>query len=54
MGCHNLSPEQITAGVAAIRERTDKPFALNFLIFQMKEESVAAALALRPKAMAFA
>jgi NAD(P)H-dependent flavin oxidoreductase YrpB (nitropropane dioxygenase family) len=54
MGCHNLSPEQIASGVAAIRERTDKPFALNFLIFQMKEESLAVALTLRPKAMAFA
>ena len=31
MGCHNLSPEQIASGVAAIRGPTDKPFALNFL-----------------------
>ena len=31
MGCHYLSPEQIRAGTAAIRERSNKPFALNFL-----------------------
>ncbi len=54
MGCHHLSPDQIRAGTAAIRERTNKPFALNFLIFDTKDESFAAALALRPPAMAFA
>ncbi|MBI4292102.1 MAG: nitronate monooxygenase [Betaproteobacteria bacterium] len=54
MGCHNLSPEQIRAGTAAIRAGTDKPFALNFLVFDAKEECFAAALALRPPVMAFA
>ena len=48
MGCHNLSPEQIRAGTAAIRERTDKPFALNFLVFDIIEDGFSAALALRP------
>jgi NAD(P)H-dependent flavin oxidoreductase YrpB (nitropropane dioxygenase family) len=33
MGCHYLTAEQIRAGAAAIRERTNKPFALNFLVF---------------------
>lgn len=54
MGCHNLSPERIRAATAAIRERTDKPFALNFLIFDVNEDGFAAALALRPPVMAFA
>ena len=54
MGCHYLNPEQIRAGTAALRERTNKPFALNFLLFDIVEERFAAALALRPKAMAFA
>jgi NAD(P)H-dependent flavin oxidoreductase YrpB (nitropropane dioxygenase family) len=54
MGCHYLSPEQIRAGTAAIRERTNKSFALNFLIFDINEEAFAAALALHPPAIAFA
>ena len=54
MGCHYLNPDQLRAGTAALRERTNKPFALNFLLFDIVEERFAAALALRPKAMAFA
>ena len=54
MGCHHLSADRVRAGTAAIRERTDKPFALNFLIFDLIEEGFAAALALRPAAIAFA
>ncbi len=54
MGCHHLTPEQIRAGTAALRERTNKPFALNFILFDLVEERFAAALALRPKAIAFA
>jgi enoyl-[acyl-carrier protein] reductase II len=54
MGCHYLNPEQIRAGTAALRERTNKPFALNFLLFDVIEERFAAVLALRPKALAFA
>jgi len=54
MGCHYLNPEQIRAGTAAIRERTNKSFALNFLIFDINEEAFAAALALHPPAIAFA
>jgi NAD(P)H-dependent flavin oxidoreductase YrpB (nitropropane dioxygenase family) len=54
MGCHYMRPDQIRAGTAAIRERTNKAFALNFLIFDIDEDSFAAALALRPAAIAFA
>src|SRR5438045_3602811 len=48
MGCHYLNPEQVRVGAAAIRERTDRPFGLNFLLFDMREDSFASALALRP------
>src|SRR5262249_6817595 len=54
MGCHYMDGERIRAAVAAIRERTNKPFALNFLIFDIHEEQFAAGLALRPAAIAFA
>lgn len=54
MGCHGLSPEQIRTGTASIRERTNKPFGLNFLIFDTREDSFAAALDLRPRIIAFA
>ncbi len=54
LGCHRLSPEQIRSAVAAIRQRTDKPFALNFLLFHAAEDGFAAALAEKPRVMAFA
>src|SRR5579875_3485891 len=54
MGCHGLNPEQIRTGTAAIRAKTNKPFALNFLLFCLREDSFAAALELHPAAIAFA
>jgi len=54
LGCGGLSVDQIRAGTAAIREQTNKPFGLNFLIFNVNDDSFAAALALRPAVMAFA
>src|ERR1700737_227600 len=54
MGCHYLVPEQVRAGSAAVRERTNRPFALNFLLFDMEEDSFASALALEPAVIAFA
>ena len=54
MGCHYLTPEQITSGVGEIRQRTNKPFALNFLLFDLSEAAFEAALTLRPAALAFA
>ena len=54
MGCHRLNPQQIKEAAADIRSRTNRSFALNFLIFHAEEESFAAALAERPPAMAFA
>ena len=49
MGCHRLDEAGIRAGTAALRERTNKPFALNFLLFDLVEERFAAALALAPE-----
>ena len=40
LGCHYLSPERIRAATAAIRERTNKAFALNFLIFDMRRRQL--------------
>lgn len=54
MGCHHLTPEQIISGAGEIRQRTNKPFALNFLLFDVSEAAFEAALALRPAALAFA
>ena len=54
MGCHYLTPEQVRAGTAAIRERTNRPFALNFLLFDIEEDAFASALALQPSVIAFA
>src|SRR5688572_163200 len=50
MGCHHLDADGVRKGAAAVRERTNKPFALNFLIFDLKEDAFAAALACRPPA----
>jgi NAD(P)H-dependent flavin oxidoreductase YrpB (nitropropane dioxygenase family) len=54
LGCHGLSPEQIRSAVKVIREKTSKPFGLNFLLFVINEESFAAALAEKPAVIAFA
>jgi hypothetical protein len=54
MGCHYLSPEQIRERTAATRKETNKPFGLNFLLFDTREDSFAAALELRPAVMQFA
>src|SRR5438874_3700921 len=54
LGCHYMTPKQIRSSTAAIRQGTNKPFGLNFLIFDIHEDGFAAALALRPAVMAFA
>ena len=54
LGCHYLTPEQINERTAAIRQDTNKPFGLNFLLFDTREDSFAAALKLRPAVMQFA
>jgi NAD(P)H-dependent flavin oxidoreductase YrpB (nitropropane dioxygenase family) len=54
LGCHYRTPEQIRDYAAAIRQETNKPFGLNFLMFDLREDSFAAALELRPSVMQFA
>ena len=54
LGCHYLTPDQIQERAAAIRQETNKPFGLNFLTFDTREDSFAAALELRPSVMQFA
>ena len=54
LGCHYLTPEQIRERTAAIRQETNKPFGLNFLTFDTREDSFAEALKLRPGVMQFA
>ena len=54
LGCHYLTPEQIGERTTAIRGQTNKPFGLNFLLFDTREDSFAAALEFRPAVMQFA
>jgi NAD(P)H-dependent flavin oxidoreductase YrpB (nitropropane dioxygenase family) len=54
LGATNLPPARIAAEVAAIRERTDRPFGLNFLLAFVEEDRLAAALSARPAVMSFA
>ncbi len=54
LGCFQMSPDDIHDAAGAIRQRTEKPFALNFLMFSFKEECYAAALNEKPAAIALA
>lgn len=48
IGCTHLGPEEIRAVAGAIRESTNRPFALNALMFLEDETGYAAALEARP------
>lgn len=54
LGCSLLGPEETQKAAADIRERTEKPFALNFLNFIPNEAGIEAALEARPAVMSFA
>ena len=54
LGCHYQTPEQIRARTEAIRRETNKPFGLNFLLFDLRDDSFEMALELRPSVMQFA
>lgn len=54
LGCQGLSPRQIQDAAASIRSQTEKPFALNFLLFLTEDECFAAALDEKPAAIALA
>jgi NAD(P)H-dependent flavin oxidoreductase YrpB (nitropropane dioxygenase family) len=49
-----MSAAEVTAASVAIREITDKPFALNFLLFMVDEDAFTAALAEKPAGIALA
>ena len=48
MGCHYLTPEQVRERAEAARKETNKPFGMNFLLFDVREDSFAEALRFRP------
>lgn len=54
LSCNGLSPEQIHDAAATLRSHTDKPYALNFLLFLTDEECFAAALEEKPAVIALA
>jgi NAD(P)H-dependent flavin oxidoreductase YrpB (nitropropane dioxygenase family) len=54
LGCASLTAQQIRESTAAIRSRTSKPFALNFLLFMLDEDCFAVGLKEKPAAIAFA
>ena len=49
MGCHYMRPNQIRTGTAAVRERTNKAFALNFLLFDLDPDGKSRVHIERPK-----
>jgi NAD(P)H-dependent flavin oxidoreductase YrpB (nitropropane dioxygenase family) len=53
-GCSQMTVVEIHDAAAAIRDRTRKPFALNFLMFLIEEDCFAAALKEKPAAIALA
>jgi len=48
LGCANQAPAWITAAAREVREKTDRPFALNLLLFLADEPSIGAVLDARP------
>jgi NAD(P)H-dependent flavin oxidoreductase YrpB (nitropropane dioxygenase family) len=47
LGCHYQTSEQIRERTDAIRAQTNRPFGLNFLMLDTREDSFATALSLR-------
>src|SRR5207248_4397874 len=54
LGTNGRSAAELRDQIAAIRQRTDRPFAVNFLISDFDEESFAAALEARVPVISFA
>src|SRR5918999_3242979 len=54
LGTSAFNAAQLDAEVAAIRERTEKPFGINHLLFQIQEEMFAVTLRAHPTVAAFA
>ena len=54
LGTSAFSAATLETEIASIRERTDKPFGVNHLLFQIKEDMFAVTLRARPTVAAFA
>ena len=54
LGTSSFNAAQLDAEIGAIRERTDKPFGVNHLLFQIREDMFAVTLQARPAIAAFA
>lgn len=54
LGTTTFNPTTLDSEIASIRERTDKPFGVNHLLFQTREEMLAVTLRARPALAAFA
>lgn len=54
LGTSNLSADQLERDIASIRERTNKPFGINHLMFQIQDEIFRITLRARPAVVAFA
>ena len=54
LGTSAFNAAQLDAEIEAIRERTGKPFGVNHLLFQIKEDMFAVTLLARPAVAAFA
>ena len=54
IGCHGMTAADVVLASKAIRELTDKPFALNFLLFSVEDEVFSSALAEKPAVISLA
>jgi len=54
LGTGGRTPAQVAAELATVRERTDRPYAVNFLVSDFNEASFAAALAAEAPIISFA
>jgi NAD(P)H-dependent flavin oxidoreductase YrpB (nitropropane dioxygenase family) len=54
LGTSAFNAAQLNSEIDAIRERTEKPFGINHLLFQIKEDEFEVTLAARPRVVAFA
>jgi NAD(P)H-dependent flavin oxidoreductase YrpB (nitropropane dioxygenase family) len=54
LGTSSFNAAQLDAEIGAIRERTNKPFGVNHLLFQIREDMFAVTLQARPAIAAFA
>jgi len=54
LGTSAFNAATLDAEIASIRERTDKPFGINHLLFQIQEDMFAVTLRARPAVAAFA